>query len=76
MKRTLEHTRYLRYAESLRKYQSYLLWCNGAFDALLELSWSVSVSSKLDVFLSLLVFFYSTSGKDMNLKISTMASVQ
>ncbi len=40
-------------------FYQYLLWCTGALDAPLELSWSVSVSSKLEDFLSLLVFFYS-----------------
>lgn len=36
---------------------AYLLWCKGAREALLELSWSVSVSSKLEVFFILVVFF-------------------
>lgn len=53
-----EHTHRLVCRHKWHKwFRSYLLWCKGAFDALLELSWSVSVSSKLDVFLSLLVFF-------------------
>lgn len=36
---------------------SYLLWCSGAREALLVLSWSVSVSSKLETFFSLDAFF-------------------